>query len=311
MTVKEACAKVLSDCLALRPGEVILIVRDLWETLQLHEAFAVAAQVAGAVPIVLSIPRAQSSAEVPSLVHVAIERADAILVCTPWIFPHDLRSQAVKAGARLLSLCGVTDDILERCGSVDYARLAEVTRRAASAFSRASALAIITSAGTDIHASIGGRRIVTVDGFATYPGMASSLPGGVVAVIPIPGLVEGRLVLDGSIEGLGLLTDPIELMVEAGRVIGIAGGDAARWLEAQWAVEPPGSRMVSKFGIGTNPFASLYWSFGRGRACGWLCTRGLRAEYTPGRGDHRGPPSGRLDAAPHSIAGRHRDSAGW
>ncbi|MDQ7849506.1 MAG: hypothetical protein QN152_04095 [Armatimonadota bacterium] len=255
MTLQEACARVVADCLAIRRGEAVLILRDHQETLGLHAGFVQAVRKAGAVPVVVALPPAQDAAEVPRAVRAALEGADAILVCTPWIFPHDLRRQALAAGARLLSLCGVTDAMLLRAAEADYPRLGEVTRAVAAAFATAATLTISTPAGTDIRARIQGRRVVSLDGIATRPGTASGLPAGVVAVTPVPGSAEGRLVLDGSIEGLGLVEEPAVLTVEAGRVAAISEGKAARWLEAQWAVEPPGARVVAELGIGTNPFA--------------------------------------------------------
>ncbi|MDR7434810.1 MAG: hypothetical protein QN189_06745 [Armatimonadota bacterium] len=255
MTVKEACVKVVADCLGIRLGEVVLILRDHQETLDLHAGFVQAVQEAGGVPVVVAMSPVKSVVEVPRAVRAALEGADAILVCTPWIFPHELRRQALAAGARLLSLCGVTDAMLLRAAQVDYTRLAEVTRSAADAFAAARTMTVTTPAGTDIHARIEGRRVVSLDGIAIRSGTASALPAGVVAVTPVPGSVEGRLVLDGSIEGLGLVEEPAVLTVEAGRVTAISGGETGRWLEAQWGAEPPGARVVAELGIGTNPFA--------------------------------------------------------
>lgn len=255
MTLEEACARVVADCLAVRRGETVLIFRDHQEALGLHAGFVEAVREAGGVPVVLALPPVQSEAEVPRAVRTALEGADAILLCTPWLFPHDLRRQALAAGARLLSLCGVTDAMLLRAAEADFSRLAEVTRSAAAAFAGAATLTITTPAGTHIRAGIEGRRVVSLEGVATRPGTASGLPAGVVAVTPIPGSAEGRLVLDGSIEGLGMFEEPATLTVEAGRVTAISGGETARWLEAKWAAEPPDARAVAEFGIGTNPFA--------------------------------------------------------
>jgi len=255
MKVEDACARVIADCVAVRRGEAVLILRDHQETLGLHAGFVTAVREAGAVPVVVALPPAQSAAEVPRAVGAALEGADVILICTPWIFPHDIRRQALAAGARLLSLCGVTDAMLERAGEVDYGHLGKITRSTAATFARATTLTITTPAGTDIRARIGGRRVVSLDGVAARPGTASGLPAGVVAVTPAPGTADGRLVLDGSIEGLGLVGEPVMLTVAAGRVTGVAGGEAARWLEAQWSAEPPDARVVAEFGIGTNPFA--------------------------------------------------------
>lgn len=303
MTVEQACAKVVADCLAVRRGETVLILRDHEETLGLHAGFVAALRAAGAIPVVIALPPAQSVAEVPRAVRAALEGADVILLATPWLFPHDVRRQALAAGARLLSLCGVTDAMLERAGEVDYARLVEITRSAATAFARAATLTITTPAGTDIRARIAGRRVISLDGVATRPGTASGMPGGVVAVTPAPGSGEGRLVVDGSIEGLGLVGEPVVLTVDAGRVTAAAGGDAARWLEAQWAAEPPDARVVAEFGIGTNPFArycgrlvedervagSAHVGFGRNTHLGGEITEGTHRDAAMRR------PTVRLD----------------
>ncbi len=304
MTLEEACARVVADCLAVRRGETVLILRDHQETLGLHAGLVEAVREAGGVPVALALPPVQSEAEVPRAVRAALEGADAILLCTPWIFPHDLRRQALAAGARLLSLCGVTDAVLLRAAEADFSRLAEVTRSAAAAFAGAATLTITTPAGTYVRAAIEGRRVVSLEGIATRPGTASGLPAGVVAVTPIPGSAEGRLVLDGSIEGLGMVEEPATLTVEAGRVTVISGGETARWLEAKWAAEPPDARAVAEFGIGTNPFArycgrlvedervagSAHVGFGRNTHLGGEITEGTHRDAAMRR------PTVRLDS---------------
>jgi leucyl aminopeptidase (aminopeptidase T) len=293
MTVDEACARVVADCLAVRTGEVVVILRDHMETLALHSGFVEAAARAGGLPVMISLAP-PTAAEVPQTVRAALSSANVILICTPWIFPHDLRRQALAAGARLLSLCGVTDAMLQRAGEVDYARLAEVTRRVAVAFAQAATLRITTPAGTAVSAPIGGRQVVSLDGVAIRPGTASGLPGGVVAVTPAQGSAEGRIVLDGSIEGLGIVDEPAVLTVEAGRVTAAGGGEASRWLETQWTAEPPDARAVGEFGVGTNSFA---------RYCGRLVEDERvagSAHVGFGRNTHLG---GEI------TAGTHRDAA--
>lgn len=242
------------ECLAVRRGEDVIILRDHAEVLALHSGFVETVAEAGGRPVAIALTR-MAATEVPRPVRAALCAADAILVCTPWIFPHDLRRQALAAGARLLSLCGVTDEMLLRAGEVDYARLADLTRRVAAIFTQADTLRITTPAGTMVSASISGRQVIALDGVAVHPGTSSGLPGGVVAVAPVQGSAEGRIVLDGSIEGRGMVDEPVVLTVVAGRVTEVIGGKAARWLESQWAAEPADARAVAEFGVGTNPFA--------------------------------------------------------
>jgi len=96
--VEEACGKVVRECLGVRAGEVVLIVRDHEQGQRLHPGLVAATRQAGGVPIVVSLPSCRSAEEVPRAARAALEAADAVLVCTPWILPHEVRRQALTAG---------------------------------------------------------------------------------------------------------------------------------------------------------------------------------------------------------------------
>jgi len=257
MTLREVCDSIVEECLALRPTESLLIVGAHQGRPHHHALLWEASERRGARALHLAVPPPTAPAGVPaSVIGAAMSGASAVVLGTPWIFPHDLRRQALTAGARVLSLCTVTDEMLLRAAAGQHERLARYTRRLADRIRAASEWVVRTPAGTDLRARIAGRAVIVLDGLARTPGTWSGLPAGVIAVTPIPGAAEGRLVLDGSVDGYGLVREPPSVSIVHGRVVDIQGGEAAEFLRRRFASVDEGGRRLCEVGIGTNPRAA-------------------------------------------------------
>jgi leucyl aminopeptidase (aminopeptidase T) len=67
--------------------------------------------------------------------------------------------------------------------------------------------------------------------------------------------VNGKLVIDASIAGVGLVDRDAIFSIERGKVVSLEGGKAARQFEA--LLDDPRKRQVAEFGIGTNDKAQI------------------------------------------------------
>lgn len=255
MTLGQICEAIIEVCLNVRRGEAVLLVRGLQAPPEHHASLLRAAEERGAMHLVLDVP-ADIKGKAAASVAALFCNVDVVILGTPWIFPHSLRRQATAAGARLLSLCTLSDEMLLRAAAVDHVKLAAYTRRAAEAVGGAALWQIRTAAGTDLTASIGGRRVVVLDGMAREPGASSGLPAGVVAVTPVPQTASGRVVIDGSIDGYGLVRQPAVLAIERGAVVNISGGDEARFLRERLDAADVSARCLCEVGMGTNACAT-------------------------------------------------------
>lgn len=67
----------------------------------------------------------------------------------------------------------------------------------------------------------------------------------------------GRLVCDGSIAGIGLLTEPVIIDIKDGMITNIQGGEQAERFNAMLSKVGGKAKAVAEFGIGTNPKAEI------------------------------------------------------
>lgn len=255
-SIKQVCRKIVTECIRLKQRETCLLIGDL-EASKLVQGLEAAIAASKAVPLVFRLAEADYlNGPIPQELERAILGADVILICTQGIFPHRPRRLAAEAGARVLSLCSVTEEMALRSLDVDYDQLSQVTRDRADALSQASEVLIRSKAGTEIHMAITNRPAVYLDGLAREPGEASALPAGVVAALPLPESAEGRVVLTGSIASIGLLKAPVTVTVKKGRITDIRGRAEAERLLEILAAGDENSRCIAEVGFGTNPKAS-------------------------------------------------------
>src|SRR5690606_6394907 len=80
---------------------------------------------------------------------------------------------------------------------------------------------------------------------------------GEAAIAPVEGTAHGVIVIEHSMDNLGLLDEPIELTVRDGRVQEIRGGRSAEALRRLLAESDDNATNLAEFAIGTNPAARL------------------------------------------------------
>jgi len=254
--LERICQKIVDECVRLQRGETCLLVRDL-ETTELHRALEASIRSQGGIPIVASLPEAAYlDGPLAPRLQTAMSSGDVVLINTKEIFPHGPRRSATESGARLLSMCMVSDEMALRALDLDYDQLSRVTRSAAEALSRSSEIAIRTEVGTHIRMEISDRPVTYLDGLAREPGKSTGLPAGVVALVPALDTAEGQVVIDGSIHHIGLMTELVTLTVNRGRIATVEGGKQADALRDMLVAADENAWCVAEVGFGTNPKAT-------------------------------------------------------
>jgi aminopeptidase len=228
------------DCMGANPGERVLVVTD--EPMR-HIGFALhrAARELG-LDVLLAdmVPRKSNGEEPPPEVADLMKRFDVVLCPTSKSLTHtDSRRAASLAGARVATLPGVTEAIMVRCMNADYTEIAARTHRLCALLEKTKAVRVTAPAGTDITMPIAGRQAHASSGLFREKGQ------------------WGNLVVDGSMAGVGMMSEPLRIVVENGYATDIGGGPEAAKLIA--LLEPHGkdARTVAEFGIGTNDKAIL------------------------------------------------------
>ena len=259
MALEEGAASVLRTSAGVKAGERVLVVADP-ERMAVGRAFFYAAAALGTDPV-LSLIRMREGAgrEPPELLEAAMLEADVVLLATVHSMTHThARRSANRAGARVVSMPGITEEDLEGGAvTVDHEQLRQTMRRLQRKLRAASEVHLVTAAGTDATLETKGRDWNFSDtGVATHKGDVTTLPAGEIFVAPLEGTAEGRLVADTFFHEP--LHAPATAILTEGHATKVVGAEAAVLEMNRGGKE---GRNVAKFGIGLNsrarPTASL------------------------------------------------------
>ncbi len=255
--MKKAIQNIYRNNLATRPGERILVVTDQGQQ-PLAEQFLAQARDMGHEAEMVAMPVADvHGVEPPARVADEMLAADVVLIITTKSLSHTkARARATQNGARIATMPGVTRDMLKRFAQVDLGRMKARTNRLADALDQGHRVVLTSAKGTHLTFSISdrmahGRKASVFD----QPGYWGNIPCGEACVAPVEDSVDGTLVIDASIAGIGLVDCDTVFQIEGGQVAEIRGGTAARQFEA--LLDHHAKRQVAEFGIGTNDKAAI------------------------------------------------------
>jgi leucyl aminopeptidase (aminopeptidase T) len=262
ISLHDSVRTVVRICARVRAGELVCIAADT-NTAPIAGAIAEAVREAGAEPVVVTMaPRRAHGNEPPRVVAAAMKAADVVIQPVTYAMTHtDATQDALRAGARVLVLRGVTEDIMTHGAMLaDYDEVDRLTREVQRLLSAAKMVHVRTPAGTDLTMSIDGREAVALTGRVGGPGTFAAMPDGESAISPVEGTAEGTLVIDHTMDNLGLLDAPVRMNVHAGRVTSIEGGTSAKTLREMVAAADDSATNIAEFAIGTNDRARLIGS---------------------------------------------------
>jgi leucyl aminopeptidase (aminopeptidase T) len=255
--LERAVRAVVRDCLGVAVGEEVLVVCNP-VTQGLGERMRAEAQKAGAdATLTVIAERDSHAAEPPRPVAAAMAAADVVLAPTIQSLSHTAaRKAASEAGVRIATLPGATEEMLSRVMSADVADLRRRGAAVAAALDAGQEARITCAHGSDLRLGLEGRTAIPDAGELTARGAFGNLPCGEGFIAPLEGTGEGTLVVDGSIAGVGRVSDPVTLTVRHGHLTEATGAGGIALLELLTAHGPDGSN-VAELGIGTNEKAIL------------------------------------------------------
>lgn len=221
------------------------------------DALAAACDAAGAGTVTATIiasPADMTDYRHPAPVIAAVERADLTIVATTIRFPraYDDLSEALNAAGKRQVL-------------INNAPLEDFTRGAAlaKAVSCTTQVRVTSPNGTDLTVGVC-RPCLPLTGHAEDDTGFGSFPSGQAMASPEEGSASDTFVansfgqvvyLDGGGPQLGRLEDPIRMTFEAGRLINLTGGSAARRLQMILDAADDQALNLGELGLGTNPAA--------------------------------------------------------
>jgi leucyl aminopeptidase (aminopeptidase T) len=249
--------KLIWTCTGVKPGEKVLVLTDTARSPLIGEAVYEAAVEAGAdtVKIVME-PGAYPGAEVTEIVAAAMKVSDVIIgLTTSSIYHTRARLAACEGGSRLVAVTEVTEKIMISGGiEADFEAQRPIVADLARQISQAREVRLTTPGGTDLRAQTGGRAACEFTGLAQEKGQAVGVPTIEVALCPLEGTSQGWIVVDASATYLGLMKDPIHILVRDGRAVEISGGEEARRLRKLLEKEQDHNCWnMAEIAVGLNP----------------------------------------------------------
>jgi leucyl aminopeptidase (aminopeptidase T) len=250
-----AVRSVVRTCLAVAPGEDVLVVVDT-PLQDVGEALRDEAQRAEADAVLaIMTPRETHGTEPPPPIAAALAACDVFIAPASRSLSHtQARKRATDRGARGATMPTVTAEMLARLMDVDFDRLRARSRALAELLEEADEAHVTCPRGTDLRLDLRGRHGIVDDGDLTTPGAFGNLPCGEGFVSPAGG--EGTMATR-SIASLGLVQGhPAHLTIEGGRLTKATGPEGERLLAMLEGAGERGTNLA-ELGVGTNDKARL------------------------------------------------------
>ncbi len=258
-SLHQAALVAARDCMGVNENETILIVTDRHRRSIGLALFDVCKDLAHEALIMEMIPRKVNGEEPPLQITEAMKLVDVVICPTTTSLTHtDARRAACAAGARVGTLPGITEDVMIRTMKADYHKIARLTEKIYDILNDGETAHITTPAGTDIQIPIDGCKAIASSGLVLEAGKFGNLPSGEAYLMPREGKSQGVYVVDGSLAGIGLITDePVKITVENGMAVKIEGGKQARQFEEMVDSVGEKARNLAELGVGTNDMAEI------------------------------------------------------
>jgi 2,5-dihydroxypyridine 5,6-dioxygenase len=245
---------------ALKPGEKVLVWSDTdYRYPEYGPAFFAAAYALGADVCQMITPAAVSRSFLDSPQCAAAWKA-ANLVVVLTSYPNEYlysktNNEALAAGARTLCVLLAPDILRKMVPRADYNAKAEA---GVALLNRSRVVHVKSAGGTDLVVRRGKELAHTVNGICDTPGSWTHFgQGAKVSFFISEGNAEGTFVVDPGDVNFAFkrhVTEPIELVLEKGRITRITGGFEARMLE-DWlaSFEHDGIYQAAHLGWGCDP----------------------------------------------------------
>ncbi len=260
----EGAMTAVQTCMAVQPGERVLILGDEASTL-LSQAIANAAMSVGATVEWHKLeeygerPMVTAPAELMALVerfqpqvsfYTAGSRPGELK------FRQQYRPAVLQRGARHGHMINITAELMTQGMRVDYNEIHRVTMKVYEWVKSAHEIHVTNPKGTDLVATFHpDRRWVPCHGLYHQAGMWGNLPEGEVYTSPwtCDGLLAADVLGDYFSEKYGVLDSPVMFTIKEGRVVEIFCEDKAIETDVRgYIFGAENSDRVGEFAIGTN-----------------------------------------------------------
>jgi 2,5-dihydroxypyridine 5,6-dioxygenase len=259
----ELCVQELELC-RLQPGETVAVLSQGDERIDYANAFLAASARLGATAFHVRLPdvsvnvggdagawtvgQTPLAGNRPAL--EALKAADLVIDTIFLLFSRE-QMEIQAAGARILLCMEPVDNLARMAPTPDLRRRVEAGQQL---LQDAKTLRFTNPAGTDVTYQLGAYPVMTQYGYTDEPGRWDHWPSGFVFTGGADDGVDGTVVIapgDIVLPFKEYVRDAIELTIERGRIVEIAGGvDAAIMRDYMESFEDPDAYGISHIGWG-------------------------------------------------------------
>lgn len=200
--------------------------------------------------------RTKSGEEPPQQTANLMLNFDIVFCLTKHSLTHTVaRKRANEKGISVITMPGITEDMfLNGAMSADYSVVEKETMEMTAQLTNAKALTVLTGDGLKLKIEMAGRDGVPSTGVFKEKGASGNLPSGEAYIAPLEGTSEGEIEINGSIAGIGLVTEPVKLTIKEGRLVAASGAQGRKLLDL---LGDGDGRLLCELGIGTNHAARI------------------------------------------------------
>jgi len=255
----EASLIAARDCMGVQNHETVLIIADSITRKIGQALFDVSQDLCREVFMLEILPRSINGEEPPELAGEMMKKVDVVIAPLSTSITHtNARRLACAEGTRVGTMPGITEDMMVRTMRADYHKIARLTHEVRDMLSNGNIIRVTSPAGTDLTLPVEGIQAIASTGLILERGSFGNLPSGEAYLMPQEGQAEGTLVVDGSMAGIGLITDkPIQITIKNGKAVQFSGGKEAALLEEMVERIGEPARNIAEFGVGTNDMAKV------------------------------------------------------
>ena len=252
--LEKSAYTALTVCLDLKKDESLLVITDD-NKLNIGKAlYDIGRELSKNTLLALMPPATVNGAEPPAAVADLMAQFDVVVCPTTKSLTHtNARRNACSKGARVATMPGISEEIMARTLKADYDLIAERTLKVSQILDKGKKAVITSALGTNLILPINGIKAISSTGLIKNRGQGGNLPSGESFLMPEEGKSEGVIYIDGSLAGIGKITDePVVVTIKDGFAVKFEGGKQAQELFNQ--LNPLGEKAmnVAELGMGTN-----------------------------------------------------------
>jgi 2,5-dihydroxypyridine 5,6-dioxygenase len=257
----QSIQQTVSVC-QVRAEEKVVILADTATEAATTDAFYAAVLCSGADPLLVTMStRPRMLMDPPSGAVQAMMDADVVfdLATEPWLYTEST-SRILDSGTRMLQ-CFASQDTLIRRPPTEQILAREAAAR--EILEGCKSFRITSDEGTDLMIERGDRRVHTQGGTVDHPGDWDSYGVCLAAFAPPESRAEGKVFLNGTLHIIPhslVLEEPIEVDVEAGRIVNVKVDHPDAVLLADWlkSWDAPCSYVIAHTGFGLDHRAEIH-----------------------------------------------------